>query len=170
MSIGKINKGNTFMFRASITTLAVLCSAHSLYGQANVVGQWGSTQPLPDVSVHTCLMADGRVIFWDYSGNTRIWDPVTTAITTPAQPGRNTFCSGNSFLHDGKLFVPGGHIENTAGRASASFYDPAANTWTSVPNMNAGRWYPSSAVLSNGDILVTSGDDNHQVNDLPQVF
>ena len=158
------------MFRAYITALAVFCSTHHLHGQANVVGQWGSTQPFPFVSVHTCLMPDGRVIFWDYSGNTRIWDPATTAITTPAQPGRNTFCSGNSFLPNGKLFVPGGHIQNNVGLASASFYDPAANSWTSVPNMNAGRWYPSSTVLPNGDILVTSGDDNHQVNDLPQVF
>jgi hypothetical protein len=56
------------------------------------------------------------------------------------------------------------------GLASASYYNPVANTWTSVPNMNAGRWYPSSTVLANGDILVTSGDDNHSVNDLPQVF
>ena len=138
--------------------------------QPSVVGQWGTTQTHPFVSVHTCLLPNNKVIFWDYSGNTRIWDPVTTAITTPPQPGRNTFCSGNGHFADGKIFVPGGHIQNNVGLASASYYDPVANTWTSVPNMNAGRWYPSTTTLANGDMLVTSGDDNHSVNDLPQVF
>lgn len=148
-------------------TLAITPLARS---QPSVVGQWGTTQPHPFVSVHTCLLLNNKVIFWDYSGNTRLWDPVTTAITTPPQPGRNTFCSGNSFFADGKIFVPGGHIQNNVGLASASYYDPFANTWTSVPNMNAGRWYPSTTTLANGDVLVTSGDDNMAVNDLPQVY
>jgi hypothetical protein len=152
------------------TCIPIVIGSQRVGAQVNVVGQWGTTQPFPFVSVHTCLMPNGKVIFWDYSGNTRIWDPATTAITTPAQPGRNTFCSGNSFFPNGKLFVPGGHIENNVGLASASYYDPVANTWTAVPNMNAGRWYPSSTVLPNGDILVTSGDANHNVNDLPQVY
>ena len=153
-----------------LTVAALSLASQRAHAQASAVGQWGTTQPFPIISVHTCLMTDGKVIFWDYSGNTRIWDPATTAITTPAQPGRNTFCSGNSFLPNGKLFVPGGHIQNNVGLPSASYYDPVANTWTSVPNMNAGRWYPSSTVLANGDILVTSGDDNLAVNDLPQVY
>lgn len=160
--------------RVSLRVFALSCSIltgiQTVNAQPSVVGQWGTTQTFPFVSVHTCLLPNNKVIFWDYSGNTRIWDPVTTAITTPAQPGRNTFCSGNSFFADGKLFVPGGHIQNNVGLASASFYDPVANTWTAAPNMNAGRWYPSSTTLANGDILVTSGDDNHAVNDLPQVY
>lgn len=151
-----------------LSSLAWLNSSER--AQAQTTGQWGTTQPFPIISVHTSLMPNGKVIFWDYSGNTRIWDPATTTITTPTQPGRNTFCSGNSFLPNGKLFVPGGHIENNVGLASASYYDYAANTWTSVPNMNAGRWYPSSTVLPNGDILVTSGDADRTVNDLPQVY
>ncbi|HKS36160.1 MAG TPA: galactose oxidase-like domain-containing protein [Verrucomicrobiae bacterium] len=163
------------LIAARIIAVAALLLAGAIlmppaHGQPSVVGQWGATQPFPFVSVHTCLLPTGKIIFWDYSGNTRLWDPATTAITTPAQPGRNTFCSGNSLFPDGRLFVPGGHIENNVGLASASYYDPVADTWTSAPNMNAGRWYPSSTVLANGDILVTSGDANHQVNDLPQVF
>jgi DNA-binding beta-propeller fold protein YncE/mono/diheme cytochrome c family protein len=140
------------------------------FAQPSVVGQWGTTQPFPFVSVHTCLMPDGNVIFWDYSGNARIWDSTTTAITTPAQPGRNTFCSGSTLMADGKILVSGGHIQNNIGLHSASYYDAVANTWTAVPDMNAGRWYPSATTLANGDVLVTSGDDNLAVNDLPQVY
>ncbi|MBI2946443.1 MAG: DUF1929 domain-containing protein [Verrucomicrobia bacterium] len=140
------------------------------FAQPDVVGQWGTVQGWPFVSVHTHLLPTGKVLFWDYSGNSRLWDPATTAITSPTQPGRNLFCAGHSFGADGKLFVPGGHIQNNVGLASASFYDPVANTWTSVPDMNAGRWYPSSTTLANGDVLVTSGDANMAVNDLPQVY
>jgi len=145
-------------------------TAGMVEAQPTNVGQWGATQPFPYVSVHACLLPNNKLIFWDYSGNARLWDPVTTAITTAAQPGRNTFCAGNSSFGDGRLFVPGGHIQNNVGLPSASYYDPVTDTWTSVPNMNAGRWYPSSTTLANGDILVTSGDDNMAVNDLPQVL
>jgi hypothetical protein len=134
-------------------------------------GQWSAVQTWPIVSVHTHLMPNGLILFWDYSGNTRIWNPSTAAITTPAQPGRNTFCSGNCALADGKVFVPGGHIQNNVGLASSSMYNPFTGTWTANPNMNAGRWYPSATTLANGDALVHSGDSNVGVNnDLPQVY
>lgn len=139
--------------------------------QTSVVGQWSPVQAWPVVSVHTQLLATGKVLFWDYSGNSYLWDPATGNIAQPAQPGRNLFCAGNSSLADGKLFVPGGHIENNVGLQSASYYDPFANAWTNVPDMNAGRWYPSATTLANGDVLVTSGDtDVDQNNDLPQVY
>jgi DNA-binding beta-propeller fold protein YncE/fibronectin type 3 domain-containing protein len=154
----------------ALAIVLVLSFYVSVQAQPSVLGQWGATQPFPFISVHGALMPNGKVIIWDYSGNTRLWDPVTTAITTPAQPGRNIFCAGITLLADGKVFVPGGHIQNNVGLPSASYYDPFANTWTSVPNMNAGRWYPSATTLPNGDVLVTSGDDNLAVNDLPQVY
>src|SRR5262249_42883494 len=94
-------------FQASLSLYAPAALA-----QASTVGQWGTTQPFPYVSVHASLLPTGQVLFWDYSGNARLWDPASTAITTPAQPGRNTFCSGQSYLADGKLFVVGGHIQN----------------------------------------------------------
>jgi hypothetical protein len=155
---------------AAVGLLTVTVVAPRAHGQASTVGQWGTTQPFPFISVHGALLPTGKVIIWDYSGNTRLWDPVTTAITTPTQPGRNTFCAGNTLMADGRVFVPGGHIQNNVGLATASYYDPVANTWTSVPNMNAGRWYPSATTLANGDVLVTSGDDNLAVNTLPQVY
>ena len=38
--------------------------------------------------------------------------------------------------------------------------------------MNAGRWYPTATVLTNGDVLVVSGSIDNTVggNRLPQVF
>ena len=54
----------------------------------------------------------------------------------------------------------------------AAIYDAFANSWTRLPNMNAGRWYPTATTLPNGDVLVLSGDIDTTVgrNNLPQVW
>ena len=41
-----------------------------------------------------------------------------------------------------------------------------------MPDMNAGRWYPTNTTLPNGDVLVVSGsiDNTLGENRLPQVF
>ncbi len=154
-----------------IVFIAVAALGLATSAAAQSLGQWSAVQPWPVVSVHTQMLATGKVLFWDYSGNSYLWDPATAVITQPAQPGRNLFCAGNSTLADGKVFVPGGHIENNVGLQSASYYDPFTNAWTNVPDMNAGRWYPSSTTLANGDVLVTSGDTDVDLNnDLPQVY
>ena len=111
------------------------------------------------------------------SGNDpRSWDPANQSVSLLTPPGYDLFCSGHSFLADGTLFVAGGHNgANNIGLKNASIYkpsDPSANTWTRLPDMNAGRWYPTVTVLANGDVLVVSGsiDNTVGVNTLPQVF
>src|SRR5439155_25981158 len=62
-------------------------------------------------------------------------------------------------------------ITDGDGENKASIYDPRANTWTRVPDMNDGRWYPTVTLLPNGDILVIGGTkDPGIVNALPQVY
>ena len=63
------------------------------------------------------------------------------------------------------------------GLANASIYNPfvgtpSGDTWTTLPLMNAGRWYPTATVLANGDVLVVAGgiDNTVGANTLPQVF
>jgi hypothetical protein len=91
--------------------------------------------------------------------------------------GRQHFLSGHAFLADGKLLVTGGHIVSYQGLATAYRYAPSANTWTSLPDMNAGRWYPTTTGLGDGNALVISGQDNglspntpNSYNKLPQVW
>ena len=71
-----------------------------------------------------------------------------------------------------QLFVAGGHVSNYAGIANAYRYNPFTNSWTRLPDMNNGRWYPTSTTLPNGDVLVVSGWINTQqgVNVEPQVW
>ncbi len=102
-----------------------------------------------------------------------MWDPETDLIRQATNPQSNIFCSGHSFLPDGTLLISGGHIppNNTVGLNRAIIYDPYSDFWTDVPDMNGGRWYPSSTTLANGDVLVASGDITPtQPNELPEVF
>ncbi|HEX3187659.1 MAG TPA: galactose oxidase-like domain-containing protein [Pyrinomonadaceae bacterium] len=138
----------------------------------SIVGQWSAVQTLPIVAVHAHLLPTGKVLIYPYTDDPHLWDPATGTITSAALAGYNIFCTGHAFLADGRLFVAGGHISNNVGEAKAAIYDPFTNSWTRLPNMNAGRWYPSSTTLSNGDVLVVSGDQDTTVgvNTLPQVW
>ena len=150
---------------------AVMCPAVRAQ-DPSIVGQWSAVQPLPIVAVHAHVLPTGKVLFYPYVDDPRLWDPATGTITSAAQAGYDIFCTGHSFLADGRLLVTGGHIANNVGEPKASIYDPAANSWTRLPDMNAGRWYPSNTTLANGDVLVVSGDEDTTVgvNPLPQVW
>lgn len=141
------------------------------FGQADVVGQWSGVQNWPIVSVHTVVLPTGKVMFYPYGDDPYLWDPSNSSLTQLPRVGYNIFCTGHSLLADGRVFVTGGHIENNRGLNDASYYDPFANSWTRLPDMNDGRWYPTSTVLPNGDVLIVSGDKSAGgVNDLPQVW
>lgn len=143
------------------------------------VGAWSSSSAWPVVAIHSHLLPDGRVLFWDRSdggldGNPRFFNPETGSVTAAplAPPGHDLFCSGHVDLPDGRLFVAGGHVINGVGLPDAAIFDPVTNTWTSLPPMNAGRWYPTAALLANGDVFVASGRINPDVgrNRIPQVW
>ena len=158
--------------------LAILCATASLaVGQPATMGQWqnGPMFSLDPGPVHVHLLPNGEVMFWGgdegKSGdNARSWQPFTGVIMTRATAGYDVFCSGHTFLPDGRLFVSRVHRATSVGLASASVYDPASDTWTPQPSMNAGRWYPTNTLLANGDVLVMSGAADKARNTLPQVW
>jgi hypothetical protein len=155
---------------AAVVFLATFC-----YGQASTQGQWSSLQNWPTRAVHTTLLPDGRVFFVSYYGeslNPNIWDPVSNTFSPTAASTYALFCAGHTSMSDGRVFIAGGHIADYTGYAHAVIYDPFKNTLTRVPDMNEGRWYPTTTELANGDILVLSGDVNsNTVTDtLPQIY
>ncbi len=148
-----------------------LGAAHAQTSQ----GQWSALQTWPTRAVHATLLPDGRVFFVSYyneSLSPNIWDPATNSFSPTASSPYALFCAGHTSMADGRVFIAGGHIADYTGYAHAIIYDPFKNTMTQVADMNEGRWYPSTTVLANGDILVVSGDVNSNtvVNPLPQVF
>jgi hypothetical protein len=112
------------------------------------------------------------VSFYAESAQPNIWDPVSNTFSPTAAAPYELFCAGHTSLLDGRVFIAGGHIADYTGFNHALIYDSSANTFTPVPDMNQGRWYPTTTVLPNGDVLVTSGDinSNTNTNPLPQVL
>ena len=60
-----------------------------------------------------------------------LWNPADGQTTTTKQPTladdttkANLFCSGHSFLADGRLLVAGGHLADGAGLNQTIIYDP----------------------------------------------
>lgn len=149
----------------------------SLQAGANVIGKWNTTLfTLDTVPVHISLLPDERLIFWgrdknpmdqwDKAGSclTYTWNPVTNAKTTIPNNTTNLFCSGHSFLPDGRLLVTGGHSrwettpdQEGIGEDDVNVFDYHFNTWTRVGFMPKGRWYPSNVTLSTGETAIFSG-------------
>jgi hypothetical protein len=166
------------------------------------VGQWSAPFKLENVAIHAHLLRTGEILYWgrrkefgsdvfatlnDHACQTYIWNPVSgLSRETKNQPslkdGRsvNLFCSGHTFLADGRLMVVGGHLFDSQGVNQSCTYDPATDTWTAEAVMNNGRWYPSAVTLPDGGVLVLSGSfasgalqpppNNNVVNTTPQVW
>jgi hypothetical protein len=162
--------------------LVVLCFGASPVGaQPEVTGQWSSVPDLSFYPIHIHLLPTGKVMLWggySISGdNAHLWDPDTAATTPLSLAGYDVFCSGHSLLGDGRLLVAGGNLvtlmeRGHTGLPYASIYDPFSDVWTRLPDMNAGRWYPTVTTLANGDALVIAGsiDSTQGGNRLPQVW
>ena len=175
-----MKKNQTSFFGRVLWRVALaLCTFASglASAQPSQVGQWQNGPNFPNLSYvprHSHLLPDSTVIFWtgDQQGISQRWDPKTGAVTSVASADFNIFCTAHSFLPDGRLFVAGGHVEDGIGLPEASIYNPVNNTWTRQPRMNQGRWYPTTTVLPNGDVLVVSGevDATVGINNLPQVW
>src|SRR5205814_6882658 len=144
----------------------------SAIAQDNVVGQWSPVLTWPYEAIHAQVLPTGKVMFWTRADHSQLWDPASNTVTSTAASGANIFCSGHTFLADGTLLVAGGHINNWVGLPSAYIYSPFNGTWTRLPDMNNGRWYPTNTTLPNGDVLVVSGwvNTSQGVNVEPQVW
>jgi galactose oxidase len=144
-----------------------------------VAGKWGPVFNLRNVAIHAHLLPTGKVLYWGRRSNvgdpnlaslnehackTFVWDPVTgQSVQTRNSPtltggdGVNLFCSGHSFLPDGRLLVVGGHLFDSEGVNQTCTYDATTDLWTALPTMNEGRWYPTALTLPDGGVLAISG-------------
>ncbi|HEY0142739.1 MAG TPA: galactose oxidase-like domain-containing protein [Thermoanaerobaculia bacterium] len=145
-----------------------------------IVGRWGAVFPWKGVAIHAHVLPDGRVATWERKDSvltteTWLWTPSTGAFTMAMNNFASEFCSGHTFLGDGRLLVFGGHhFRDGFGEKTTNFFDWRTNSWTKGPDMNAGRWYPTALMLRNGDVLVLGGSiaggQEARPNALPQVW
>jgi hypothetical protein len=145
--------------------------------EARLLGQWSPVSEAPIVQVHLNLLVSGKVLSW--GGPTGqppyLWDPATGAFTAVPAPSQ-LFCSGHSFLPDGRLLVAGGHIidghgTGGLGLANTNVFDPATGVWQALPKMAKGRWYPTNTTLPSGEVVTIAGTDETGTNvPVPEVW
>ena len=135
-----------------------LCALASTWVAAQTpqaVGSLVNGPNWPYFPIHIHLLPNSTVMMWSGDGgvsgdNPHVWNPASGSITALNRAGFDIFCTGHTFLPDGRLFIAGGHIDNLVGLPEASIYNPIANSWTRLPPMNLGRWYPTVTALPNG--------------------
>jgi hypothetical protein len=138
---------------------------------AALKGKWSAPFSTPVVAIHVHLLPTGKVLLWGHRGESLLWDP--------ANPGSgfgaiaktyDFFCSGHTFLADGRLLVTGGTIGGTHGDPRAVLFT-AGGAWADARPMAQGRYYPTLTTLANGNVLALSGsDENNAVVGIPEVW
>ena len=169
--------------------------AQAAADEPSEVGQWAApfvmTSNYKGYAIHAAMLRTGKVLMWGYPihveqaawrGNESyawLWDPSlgsgANAVedVTPVIGGENVsiYCSGMSFLPDGRVLVVGGTLTwgeddpdfptytEFAGLDTAILFDPATESWTGLPRPagSDGRWYPTQTTLPDGRTLVISG-------------
>ena len=155
--------------------------ASAAAGDPSEIGSWSppfaTRTNYSGNAVHSALLNTGKVLMWgDGSGRTQawLWDPArgkgldAVRDVTPTDASGEIipiYCSGMSFLPDGRLLVVGGTLPTTpeytryAGLDAAVVFDPSSETWTELPRPagSDGRWYPTQVLLADGRTLVMSG-------------
>src|SRR4051812_27361883 len=136
-------------------------SAAMSSGGPSAAGQWSAPFAWPTIAVHLSLLPNGNVLSFGLAGAPQIWNPGDGTFTAAPSPSL-LFCAGHSFLPDGRLLVAGGNNNPTAaanGLPNINIFDPGTQSWATSVAMRHGRWYPTTTMLANGDVVILAGKD-----------
>jgi hypothetical protein len=134
-----------------------------------VVGQWDARVKWPAVAVHNILLHTGKVLFFrgdEGIPKAYLWNPLTEVIEQTPPPGDNIFCSGHSFLPDGRVLVTGGDTGVAGLRSRTLIFDPPTEQWIPGPIMRRGRYYPTNVSAGDGRVFIFSGKDEEPEKDI----
>jgi galactose oxidase-like protein/Big-like domain-containing protein len=160
---------------ASTSAVSVTFS-NSSPGNPIQSGVMSGTTPLPIVAVNSVLLPTGKVLL--YGGQSDgfdafVWNPTLNTIESAPAPV-NIFCTGTEQMANGQIMVVGGTPPSTehTGIPAANIFNPATESWTVVPDMAYPRWYPTATTLSDGTIMVNSGETNCDECDetIPEIY
>lgn len=140
---------------------------------------WELLENSPIFIVHGALLPNGRVLVFSgavegshYPLEARIWNPATKLMTAPVIPlPEDLFCSGHTFLPDGRLLVIGGDshahapgVVHDAQQNNHCYFftpdlgNPDTGSFTRTGDMAHFRWYPTALRLGDGRVLAFSGN------------
>ena len=124
---------------------------------------WTQKGDMPrSIGAGASSVVDGKIyVFGGYGGSRRVdeYDPSTDTWTTKSEMPTARHALSTSAL-DGKIYAIGGYyapfVTGYLGVGTVEVYDPATDTWTTAPDMPAGRFGPRSSVVD-GKIYVIGG-------------
>jgi Domain of unknown function (DUF1929) len=139
-------------------------------GAPDQVGQWSATSHIDVTGIHAVTLPTGKVLFFNYGPNetgiATLWDPQTkTGKRIDPPGGDNLWCGGQTLLPDGRVMVAGGNIpklpnnDNFRGLDTIYTFNPWTEKWLFEGRMSGGRWYPTTTLLPDGRVIITSGLD-----------
>ena len=150
--------------------MPALSASAAAAGTESTKGKWSAPFSWPNIGLHVHLLRNGKVLSWGKFGDPYVWDPATKTFSAVPNPDW-IFCSGHTFLSDGRLLVAGGHISDDHGLPDANLFDPGTMTWSARAPMLKGRWYPTVTALANGEAVTIAGrDQNGQIVTIPEVW
>jgi galactose oxidase len=142
----------------------------ALVASAAESGTWTPPTSWPIVGVHVILLPNGKVLAVGRKGNPQVWDPASGSFSAAPSPAW-LFCSGHALLPDGRVFFAGGHISDNHGLPDLTLFSPTGNSWATSGRMARGRWYPTTTVMGNGDVVILAGRDEAGVEvAIPEVW
>jgi hypothetical protein len=156
---------------------------------ASTEGLWRAPVNIPGVAISAAMLPTNKIMYFDdVRSMVRPDDPENTARAhiydlehperqprevnpPPDSQGRpiNVWCSGISYLPDGRLLVTGGNLGYNSqsggylGLPTVLTFDPFTEKWTRHENMRHGRWYPGQTMLPDGRTIILSGEDENGV-------
>jgi hypothetical protein len=138
--------------------------SNSSPGNPAKYGMWSGTTPLPMVSVHSALLPNGKILMssgQEVGASAIVWDPATGLVDSVPIPV-NAFCNAMQQMSDGQILTVGGQAITGGhnGLPAANLFNASNESWTVLSNMTYPRWYPTSTMLNDGSVIVTSGETN----------
>jgi hypothetical protein len=122
-------------------------------------GSWEAPFEEGVVGVHAALLHSNEVLFWTYedmlgsgehADHTELhgeWSLLNLSTgkhdIKKKWSERNQFCAGQCFLGDGRVLVVGGDRDASDNDRTVRAYNPVTRTWTDLPGLDVGRWYPT---------------------------
>ena len=133
-------------------------------------GEWSRPFPWPVVAVHLHLLPTGRVLSWGRIGAPQLYNPADGNFSE-VPSATMVFCSGHTFLADGRLLVSGGHLDDRRGLRDANLFDPGSQSWLPVSTMSFARWYPTTTALADGEVISLAGtDQSAEQVEIPEIW
>lgn len=113
------------------------------------------------------VLKDGKVLVVGGFGQDRLlasaelYDPATNTWSSAGSMASSRASHTATLLPNGRVLVVGGYDSESnhiVPLKSAEVYDPAANQWSSAPDMGVARMGHVATALSDGEVLVVGGE------------